>query len=349
MASYANLKGFPVQVKYYPRQAVWEMTLRCNMNCMHCGSKAGTAREKELSTEECLNIADQLIGMGCEFITLIGGEIFLKKDWEKIARRFVDNGVYTNIITNAYNLGDEQYRQLEESGIRQVGISVDGMEAVHNKIRRNPNSFENVLSTMDKLREKGYSIAAITTLSDLNFDCLDEMYDLFLDKDVKIWQLQIVSPMGNARNNREVLLSCEKVPQITRFIKEKNAENKMKLVAGDNIGYFDENENYIRGDEGCFSGCKAGMYVVGLDSIGRVRGCESLQADEFIEGSLRQNTLEEIWNRDGAFSYNRDFSKDKLAGKCSSCDKAYLCKGGCRQLSNFTSGNKYESLYCCYI
>ncbi len=348
MSSFRNLKMFPIRVEYYPRQAVWEMTLKCNMNCMHCGSKAGTAREKELSTEECLNIADQLIDMNCKFITLIGGEIFLKKDWEKVARRFIDNGVYTNIITNGYNLGDEQYRQLEESGIKQVGISIDGMEAVHNKIRRNPNSFEHVLSTLEKLREKGYHTEAITTLSDLNFDCLEDMYKLFLDKGVEIWQLQIVSPMGNAKNNREVLLSQDKVPQITRFIKEKNDENKMLLVAGDNIGYFDENEKYIRGGADCFAGCKAGMYVIGLDSIGRVRGCESLQADEFIEGSLRQNTLEEIWNRDGAFSYNRNFSEDKLSGKCKNCDKAYLCRGGCRQLSNFTSGNKYESLYCCY-
>ena len=157
-----------------------------------------------------------------------------------------------------------------------------------------------------------------------------------------------ISPMGNAKNNGEILLSHNKVPQTTRFIREKNAEKKIQLGAGDNIGYFDENENYIRVHNGCFSGCMAGTYVIGIDSIGRVRGCESLQSDEFIEGSLRQNTLEEIWNRDGAFSYNRNFSKEKLAGKCAGCDKAYICKGGCRQLNNFTSGNKYENLYCCY-
>lgn len=36
-------------MEYYPRQAVWEMTLKCNMNCMHCGSKAGTKQRQELS------------------------------------------------------------------------------------------------------------------------------------------------------------------------------------------------------------------------------------------------------------------------------------------------------------
>ena len=85
-------------MKYYPRQAVWETTLKCNMNCMHCGSRAGKARENELTIEECLNIAQQLIDMGLEQITLIGGEIFLKEDWDKISRKFVDNGVKVNIL-----------------------------------------------------------------------------------------------------------------------------------------------------------------------------------------------------------------------------------------------------------
>lgn len=63
-------------MKYYPRQAVWEMTLKCNMNCRHCGSRAGKQRENELTLDECLDIAQQLIDMGLEYITLIGGEIF---------------------------------------------------------------------------------------------------------------------------------------------------------------------------------------------------------------------------------------------------------------------------------
>lgn len=348
MNKYENLVMYPYKIKYYPRQAVWETTLKCNMNCMHCGSKAGISRENELTTEECLDIAQQLIDMGCEYITLIGGEIFLKKDWEKIARKFVDGGVHTNIITNAYNLGEKQYQQLKDSGITQVAISVDGMEEIHNKIRRNPKSFYYVLKAMDRLKKEGYYLSVVTTVSNLNFDCLEEMYKLFLDKGIEIWQLQVVSPMGNARENKEVLLSKDKMPLITKFIRDKNEEGKMLVLAGDNVGYFDENEDFIRAGQGCFNGCPAGRYVVGLDSIGRVKGCESLQSDEFIEGNLRENTLDEIWNKEGAFSYNRNFSTDMLGGKCKDCDKAYFCKGGCRQLSNFSSGNKYESVYCCY-
>ncbi len=339
-------------MKYYPRQAVWEMTLKCNMNCLHCGSKAGRPRENELTLDECLDVAQQLIDMDLKFITLIGGEIFLKDGWEQVAKKFVDNGVYTNIITNAYNLGEKQYEQLRNSGIQQVGISVDGMEAVHNKIRRNPHSFENVLKTLDRLREEDFYTEAITTLTDLNFDDLEDMYNLFVNKGVEIWQLQLASPMGNAAKHTELLLDPKKVPLITKFIKNKNEDKKMLLVAGDNLGYFDENEHYIRGvdpkEKPEFPGCQAGKFVVGIDSVGNVKGCESLQSDEFIEGNLRERSLYDIWNDENAFAYNRKMTPGMLAGKCASCDKAEICAGGCRQLSNFTSGNKYESVYCCY-
>ena len=339
-------------MKYYPRQAVWEMTLKCNMNCMHCGSKAGKARTNELTLDECLDIAQQLIDMNLEYITLIGGEIFLKDNWEQVARKFVDNGVYTNIITNAYNLRDKQYEQLKRSGIKQVGISIDGMENVHNTIRRNPSSFKHVLNALDKLRDEGYSTEAITTLTDMNFDNLEEMYDLFIDKDVEIWQLQLASPMGNAAENRNLLIDPKKIPLITQFIRDKNKEKKMLLIAGDNIGYYDENEYYIRGGDPKqkigFPGCLAGKFVIGIDSIGNVKGCESLQSDDFIEGNLRERSLYDIWNDENAFAYNRNFSKDMLDGKCKSCEMAELCCGGCRHLNNFTTDNKYESIYCCY-
>ncbi|MDQ5983796.1 MAG: putative mycofactocin radical SAM maturase MftC [Eubacteriales bacterium SKADARSKE-1] len=339
-------------MKYYPRQAVWEMTLKCNMNCMHCGSRAGKQRDNELTLDECLAVAQQLIDMGLEYITLIGGEIFFKKDWEKVSRKLVDSGVHVNIITNAYNLGDEQFRQLKDSGVKQVAISIDGMENTHNTIRRNPHSFEHILKVMKRLNDDGYYISVVTTLTDLNFDDLEKMYQLFLDKSVRIWQLQLASPMGNASEHLELLIDPGKVPSVTKFIREKNKEGKILLVAGDNVGYYDNNEHYIRGDlpKTCteFNGCQAGKLVVGVDSVGNVKGCESLYSDEFIEGNLRKDSLYEIWNRDGAFAYNRNFNTSMLNGKCKGCDRAKQCAGGCRQLSNFTSGNKFESIYCSY-
>ncbi|HEX3030288.1 MAG TPA: radical SAM protein [Clostridia bacterium] len=337
--------------KYNLESGVWELTLKCNMNCIHCGSKAGKARENELTLDECLNIAQQYIQLGGKSLTLIGGEIFLCNGWEKIARKLSDGGVAVNIITNAFLLGDKQIEQIKYAKLSNVGISMDGMEESHNKIRNVSTSFQKVLNAFDLLNKENIPIAVVTTLVDFNFGDLEDMYNLLVKNNVKVWQIQIATPMGNMREKTDFLLDPAKVPLITGFIRKKRHEMKMSIYAGDDIGYFDENEMYIRnapGTIGAWSGCQAGLRVIGIDSVGNVKGCESLYSDVFIEGNLREESLETIWNKEGNFSYNRQFDISKLTGKCLGCDKAKICRGGCRGSCFFTSDMLYENAYCDY-
>lgn len=104
--------------------------------------------------------------------------------------------------------------------------------------------------------------------------------------------------MGNMANKKDILLDPTKVPLITRFIREKRNEQKIRIYAGDDIGYFDENEFYLHNRPGticAWSGCQAGLRVIRIDSIGNVKDCEYLYSDEFIEGNLRTESLSEIW------------------------------------------------------
>ena len=78
--------------KYTPVSAVWEITLKCNMKCMHCGSSAGKARVNELTTKEALDVCEELYQLGTRLITLLGGEPFLRRDWYEIAKRIRDLG-----------------------------------------------------------------------------------------------------------------------------------------------------------------------------------------------------------------------------------------------------------------
>lgn len=338
-------------MKYYPKHVGWEMTLSCNMQCRHCGSRAGQARENELTEAECLDIADQLIDMGSEHVTFIGGEILLVPFWHRVARRFVDNKVATNIITNAYNIGNKQIEQLKQSGISDLAISIDGMEVTHNHIRGKKDSFRKVIDAFERLRDEGFYVSAITTLTKENYTQLDEMFNLLKKHNVWLWQLQLASPMGNCSDQLDFLIPQSKIKDVIKFIKTKRKERSNPIVvAGDSIGYFSENCGNLRtadyNSDNDYYGCGAGLLVIGIDSIGNVRGCESLQSDEFIEGNLRENTVQEIWNKEGAFSYNRNFTPDMLTGKCSRCDKGHICAAGCRSISHFVSGSKYNNIFC---
>ncbi|MBU7045879.1 MAG: radical SAM protein [Theionarchaea archaeon] len=337
--------------KYVPKSCVWELTLKCNMRCIHCGSTAGEARKNELTTAECLHIADELLDLGCRQVTFIGGEVFLYKGWEKIARKLAEGGALVNIITNAFLLGDTQIDQIKYAQLVNVGISVDGMEENHNRIRNVSTSFRRVLKAFERLHKEDISTAVVTSLLDFNFYDLESLHHLLADNNVSVWQIQIATAMGSMARQKGFLLNPAKVSLVTRFIRNTRREQKVRAYAGDDVGYYDENEMYIRnhpGTIGVWHGCQAGLKVVGIDSVGNVKGCESLYSDEFIEGNLREESLEEIWFKEGNFAFNRQFDVSQLKGKCATCDKGEICRGGCRGACYFTTGSPFENAYCCY-
>jgi radical SAM protein with 4Fe4S-binding SPASM domain len=337
--------------EYVPEYAVWELTLRCNMKCLHCGSSAGRARANELTVEECLPVADDLLRLGCRQITFIGGEIFLYQGWERVARRMSDGGAKVNLITNGYLMGAEEIDRIKYAKLNDVGISLDGLEENHDRIRRVKGSYRKVLAAFEMLRQADVPIAVVTSLLAFNFTDLDAIYDLLVENQVDIWQIQIVTGMGNIAGKEEFLLDPAKVRQITQFIGEKCRGGPLKVYAGNDIGYFDQYEAYIRSRPGTiavWNGCKAGIRVVGIDSAGNVKGCESIYSDKFIEGNLRQESLEEIWTKEGNFAYNRNFDPSMLGGACAACDKGSICRAGCRGSNYFSTGSLFESRYCSY-
>src|SRR5688572_13137918 len=67
----------PIDRSDRPIYVVWELTLRCDLACRHCGSRAGPARPDELGLPEALDLVRQLAALGVKEVTLIGGEVYL--------------------------------------------------------------------------------------------------------------------------------------------------------------------------------------------------------------------------------------------------------------------------------
>ncbi len=342
-----------MNASYSLDSCLWELTLHCNMNCLHCGSSAGQARKGELTLQECFRVADELLELGCKELTLIGGEVFLFKGWERIARYLADRQVLVNIMTNGYRIGRAGIGQILYAGLKNVGISVDGMEKIHNRIRGKADSFFQIKQAFDSLNREQIPIAAVTALSRLNLGELMDMYAFLLENDVQLWQLQLVNAMGNMAAKKDLIVKPKDIPSILEFIREKNKDRKMVLLAADSLGYYyEDSEPYIRGIRtpvSYWEGCQAGLSSVFIDSVGNVKGCGALYSDKFIESNVRDRPLAAIWNDPETFSYNRKFNPSLLTGKCHGCDVADICRGGCRA-SNYFAGRKvYENAFCCHF
>jgi len=326
------------QLGYAPRACVWELTLACNLRCKHCGSIAGSRREDEMTLEESLRVADQLVALGCKRVTLSGGEPTLNPDWDRIGARLVAGGARVNLISNGWTWQAAHVARAKEAGFSAAAFSLDGFEKEHDEFRQ-AGSFARVLSAMRSCLEGGVPVSINTTVNKLNQGILRELAAFIREKGAFSWQVQLATPSGNMGLHRDLVIDPADllwiVPQLAELCK---ANSPAFFVApADDIGYYGKPEQDLRygnGELPFWVGCHAGCQVVGIESNGTIKGCLSLPSSmhgeaKFVEGNVRDTPLAEIWGNPKAFAFNRAFSEDQLTGFCRVCRYRQFCRGGC--------------------
>ena len=342
---------------FRPRFVVWELTLRCNMRCAHCGSNAGSRRGEELGPDEALDLCDQLGALGCERVTLLGGEPLLREDWEHITLRLQQARVRVNIITNGWLTADREIVQrIKDAGLTTLGISMDGHGRRHDELRRREGSFARILASLRHCGSLGgIRTGVVTTVTHHAMDDLENIYQTLIDHGVGLWQLQLCTPQGRMARGDPALPTMDDLLLLADFILEKKAERRIRIDPADNVGYFGRWESEcdfrsdLRGNPCFWQGCQAGCQVLGIDANGDIKGRLSLPSTErcFIEGNVRKESLGTIWCRPGAFAYNRQFSLELLGGYCKDCDYRGLCRAGCVSHAHCTTGDRGTTPVAC--
>lgn len=341
-------------INYVPLHVVWEITLACNQKCQHCGSRAGKVRSDELSTTECLSVIDQLAQMGTREITLIGGEAYLRKDWLTLVRAIRAHDINCAIQTGGWKLDRKRLAEAAAAGLQGIGVSIDGMEELHDKTRGVSGSYTNAFDTLHLAREHGMRISANTVIGPQSMKVLPELMQKLIDAGVTHWQLQLAVAMGNAVDNPEQLLQpyqlAELMPMIARLHHRGN-DNNLMIVVGNNIGYFGPYEHLFRSYEDLPShwvGCGAGMTAIGLEADGAMKGCPSLATDGYSGGNVRDTPIATLWHESREIYFNRLRSVEQLWGFCGTCYYAPVCRGGCTWTSDSLFGRPGNNPYCHY-
>ena len=328
-----------------PTTAVWEITLKCNLNCLHCGSSAGKNRSDELTTEEALNLCKDLVDIGFKGITLMGGEPFLRKDWAVISKEIKKQGMILSIITNGCMKPEKIIPQLVDLKVDCLMIGMDGASPeTQDKIRNTKGAFEKAKDFIQKAKKQGLPVGIITTVHNLNFNDLPKICEFVLEEDI-IWQIQQAVPIG--RFKKTLLLSEEKYYALGLFIlsmQKKHKNKKITFMGNHNLGF---NSKIIGNLSPLpkWDGCIAGRTILGIQSNGNIKGCLAL-SDDFIEENIRKKSIKEIWNNPNSFSYTRKFDKKNLGENCQECKYSNECKGGCTTRSSSITGSAHNDPFC---
>jgi Y-X(10)_GDL-associated radical SAM protein len=337
-----------------PVHVVWEITLACDLKCLHCGSRAGHKRPRELSTAECLEVVEALAQLGTREVSLIGGEAYLRRDWIEIIRAIRSHNLYCAVQTGGRNLTPERLDEAVDAGLNGLGVSLDGLAPLHDRLRGVPGSFARALDTLHRAREAGLSISVNTQIGADTMPDLPELMDTIIKTGAKHWQIQITVAMGNAVDNDDLLLQPHRVlelmPLLARLYVE-GVDRGLLMEVGNNIGYFGPYEHIWRGfgDERVhWTGCSAGQTVLALEADGTVKGCPSLATIGFAGGNIRDLSLEKIWQTSKEIHFGRLRSVDDLWGFCRTCYYADICRGGCTWTSHSLLGRPGNNPYCHY-
>lgn len=339
--------------------AVWEITLKCNLGCTHCGSRAGKARNDELSTDEALDLVRQMAEAGIEEVTLIGGEAYLRKDWIDIAKAITHAGMTCSMTTGGYGINRTMAERMVEAGLNHVSISIDGLEETHDKLRGREGSWQFAFESMRHLKAAGVPFSINSQLNRLSAPEFPLFYQAIQKAGAIAWQLAMTVPMGNAADNAEILLQPYELlvlhPMLI-YIGERARREGVNLQPGNNVGYYGPYERRIRNlsvddnDWAFWKGCQAGLSVLGIEADGAIKGCPSLPTGPYTGANIRDKSLYEIVTETQELTFNlkagTDEGTDHMWGFCKSCEFAELCRGGCSWTAQVFFDRRGNNPYC---
>ncbi|MDR2574111.1 MAG: 12,18-didecarboxysiroheme deacetylase [Desulfovibrio sp.] len=165
---------------------VWNMTRRCNLKCLHCYAHA-TALDGEkdhINTEQAKAIIDDLAAYGSPVMLFSGGEPLARKDLTELASHATKKGMRAVISTNGTLITKAKARELKAVGLSYVGISLDGLEEVHDRFRCVPGAFQKALEGIANCQAEGLKVGLRFTINKGNVHEIPGIFRLLKEREV---------------------------------------------------------------------------------------------------------------------------------------------------------------------
>ncbi len=341
------------------RLVFWELTARCNLKCIHCRAEAQLERqEDELGTEKCFNVIDELCKFSSPILILTGGEPLYRDDIFDIARYATGKGLRVALATNGTLVDERVAKQIRESGIKRVSISLDGTNSkTHDTFRMIPGSFEGAFNGIKSLQKEGIEVQINTTIARHNEDEVKDILNLALNNNIKALHIFMLVPVGcGVQIADSQMLDKQKYEDILSWFYDKTMElrGRIELKATCAPHFFrimhkrakDEGITITPQTHGMAAvtrGCLAGSGVMFISRKGVVQPCGYLPVQA---GNVTKESVSEIWNSSEVFLNLRDTGL--LKGKCGICEYKKVCEG-CRARAYYEKGDYMEEEpYCIY-
>jgi mycofactocin radical SAM maturase len=305
----------------------WELTYACNLACVHCLSSSGRRDPRELTTEECRAVIDELEAMQVFYVNIGGGEPTVRRDFWELVEYATAHHVGVKFSTNGSRITPERAAWLAASDYVDVQISLDGATAEVNDAVRGPGSYAMAIKAMEHLHAAGmenFKLSVVVTRENVGqldaFEAIARRYGA---------QLRITRLRPSGRG-ADVWDELHPTPRQQRELYDWLARRPDEVLTGDSFFHLAPFGDGLPG----LNLCGAGRVVCLIDPVGDVYACPFAIHDEFLAGNVREpRGFAGVWRHSELFT---ELRRPQSGGACGSCQFYDSCRGGCMAAKFFT-------------
>ncbi len=344
---------------------VWNITRRCNLKCIHCYAQAkDQVFDNELTTEEGKNLIDDLSQFKVPVLLLSGGEPTIREDLPVLAAYAIEKGMRAVISTNGTLITQQMARVLKDIGLSYVGISLDGMEKIHDRFRGVKGAFRAALEGIKNCQDAGIKVGLRFTINKFNIDEIENIFNLLEDMDIPRACFYHLVYAGRGSKlveedltHDETRKAVDLIMDLTKKLYDKGKEKEILTVDNHADGPY----VYLRLLK---EDPKRAAEVLELlkmnegNNSGRGIGCISwdgeVYADQFWRhysfGNVRKRPFSEIWTDTSEPLMKKLKEKKKyVKGRCAKCRWLDICAGNFRVRAEAVSGDIFAPDPACYL
>ena len=345
--------------EFLPKWIAWEVTGRCNLNCIHCrASSSMTSHDTDFTTDEAKKLIDDITSFCSPVLVLSGGEPLLRPDLFDIAKYGTEKGLRMCIATNGTMVTDAVCDRMRESGIKIVSLSLDGPTAeVHDDFRKQPGAFDATLRAAETFRRNGIPFIVNSSFARRNQREIPATYRLAKEIGAHAWYMFMIVPTGRGQEIMDELISKEDYEEILAWHYRMEKEETDMLVRPTCAPHYyrvrlqKAKEDGVKIEPRTLSfstgggkGCICAQSIAFIDSKGNVQPCSYFPV---VAGNVKRQPFREIWYHSELFESLRAFETYK--GRCGECEYLNVC-GGCRARADAVLEDYLEEEpFCDYV
>jgi len=262
-----------------PILVTWQCTYLCNLRCKMCSYwKLKINPKEEMSVYDYEISAPKVAKLGVRFVSLSGGEPFLRKDLHKIIEA-LSKYFFVAITSNGVSITRKMARKVARSGVSSVFVSLDFVSPEkHDEQRGSKGTYDEVMKSLEILREElypGQTVGIMTVLSSRNLDEIEDLLLLARKLKVKIH----IQPYSEAKTGNRAFIIPEGIQGTMEKIKRFKAKNGAVVSSYPFLNKFSQ---YTKSG---VPNCRAGKYFFNIDSFGNIEKC----VEDFPTGPVLAN------------------------------------------------------------